>query len=68
MLLNMNLASERRKLVFHIKMARTPEQVRIMTEAVELWLKKAPEDAIVKRAAQQLATIEAWLRNAGKWQ
>jgi hypothetical protein len=62
------MASERRKLVFHVKMARTPEHITVMTEAVERWLEKAPEDAIVKRAAQQLATIEAWLRNAGKWQ
>ncbi len=68
MLLNMSLASERRKLVFHIKIAHTPEQIKVMTELVKLWLEKAPEDTIVKRAARQLATREAWLKKTGKWQ
>jgi hypothetical protein len=62
------MASERRKLVFHVKLARTPEHIRIMAELVDIWLEKVPEDAIVKRAAKQLATREAWLRKVGKWE
>jgi hypothetical protein len=67
MLAGMNLDRERRQLVFHIKTAHTPEQVRTLQAAVQVWLEKDSEDAVIKRAAQELKKKEAWLKMKGEW-
>ena len=67
MLLEMNLERERRQLVFHIKTAHTPEQVRALQAAVQDWLVKNPEDAAIKRACRELKKKEAWLKMKGEW-
>ena len=63
----MNLDQERRKLIFHIKVAQTPEQIEAIQKAVKAWMYKYPEDAVVQRVARELAAKEAWLKTKGKW-
>jgi hypothetical protein len=67
MLPRMNLDRERRQLVFHIKTAQTPEQIRTAKKAVNAWMFKQSEDTVIRRAARELATKEAWLRTNGQW-
>jgi hypothetical protein len=67
MLLEMNLERERRQLVFHIKTARTQEQVNALKVAVYRWLMTFPEDAVIQRVARELANKEAWLKKEGEW-
>jgi hypothetical protein len=63
----MNLASERRRLIFHIKVAQTPEQIRALKEPVNAWRSRQPEDEVIERAARQLALREFWLKKNGQW-
>jgi hypothetical protein len=67
MLPDVNRTSKRRKLVFGANTAQTPEQVRYMREVVDGWLRRHPDDEIVKRAARQLDRSEDWLKDAGEW-
>jgi N-glycosylase/DNA lyase len=67
MLSVMNLDRERRQLIFHIKAAQTPEQIRAAKKAVKAWMYKYPEDAAVERATRELAKKEAWLKIKGEW-
>jgi hypothetical protein len=67
MLLAMNLDRERRQLIFHIKAAQTPDRVRAVKATVKTWLNKYPEDAVIERAARELAKKEAWLKMKGEW-
>jgi hypothetical protein len=67
MLPRMYLDRERRQLGFHIKTAQTPEQIRIAKKAVKAWMFKQPDDAVIQRAARELATKEAWLRTNSQW-
>jgi hypothetical protein len=66
-LLEMNVHRERRQLVFHIKTARTQEEIRKVEGTVKLWLEKWPEDPVIQRAARELANKEAWLKKKGEW-
>jgi hypothetical protein len=66
-LLEMNVERERRQLVFYIKTAQTQEQITNLEGAVKTWLKSSPEDAVIQRAARELANKEAWLKKNGKW-
>jgi hypothetical protein len=63
----MNIDHERRQLIFHIKVAQTPDRVRPVKAAVKTWLEKEPEDAAVKSAARELQKKEAWLKMKGEW-
>jgi hypothetical protein len=63
----MNVHRERRQLVFHIKTARTQEEIRKVEGAVKSWLKEWPEDAVIQRAARELANKKAWLKEKGEW-
>jgi hypothetical protein len=67
MLLEMNVESERRQLVFLIKTARIPEKIRNLKGTVKGWLNEWPEDVVIQRAARELANKEAWLKKNGKW-
>jgi hypothetical protein len=67
MLLEMNVERERRELVFHIKTARTQEQIRIVEGTVKSWLNEWPEDTVIQRAARELANKKAWLQEKGEW-
>jgi hypothetical protein len=67
MLLKMNVHRERRQLVFHIKTARTQDQIEALKGIVKNWLKSWPEDAIIQRTARELANKEAWLKMKGEW-
>ncbi len=62
-----NLISDRRRMVFYVNTAQTPEQIRSVRGAVEAWLQRHPEDKIVQRADRQLKSAEDRLRKAGKW-
>ena len=55
----MNVERERLQLVFYIKTAQTPEQIRNLKGTVKSWLKTWPEDAVIKRATRELANKEA---------
>jgi hypothetical protein len=67
MLLEMTVERERLQLVFYIKTAQTPEQIRNLKGTVKSWLKTWPEDAVIKRATRELANKEAWLKRNGEW-
>jgi hypothetical protein len=66
-LLEMNVESERRQLVFLVKIARTPEKIRNLEGTVKGWLKEWPEDVVIQRTARELANKEAWLKKNGQW-
>jgi hypothetical protein len=63
----MNVERERLQLVFYIKTAQTLEQIRNLKGTVKSWLKTWPEDAVIARAARELASKEAWLKRRGEW-
>jgi hypothetical protein len=63
----MNLESERRRLIFHLKVAHTPQQIRALKAPVNAWRSRQPEDAVIERAARQLALSEFWLKKNGQW-
>jgi hypothetical protein len=65
--LPVNLISNRRRMVFSVNTAQTPEQIRAVRGAVDNWLRRHPEDKIVQRAGRQLDISEDRLRKAGKW-
>jgi hypothetical protein len=67
MLLKMNVHRERRQLVFHIKTARTQDQIEALKGIVKNWLKSWPEDAVIQRVARELVNKEAWLKMNGEW-
>jgi hypothetical protein len=62
-----NLISERRRMMFYVNTAQTPEQIRTVRSAVDTWLRRHPNDKIVQRAGRQLKRAEDRLRKAGKW-
>jgi hypothetical protein len=66
-LLEMNVESERRQLVFLIKTAQTQEKIRNLKGTVKGWLKEWPEDAVIQRAARELVNKEVWLKKKGEW-
>jgi len=47
MLLYVTLISKRRKIMFAVYTAQTPEQIEAVREAVDAWLRRDPEDKIV---------------------
>jgi hypothetical protein len=63
----MSYISQRRRLVFHVNIAQTPEQIRAVKGHVKNWQKKFPKDKIVEKASRQLAKTEEWLKTNGKW-
>ena len=67
MLPSVNLISNRRRMVYHVYIAQTPEQIRAVRGSVDAWLRRHPKDTIVQRAARQLKISEDRLREAGKW-
>jgi hypothetical protein len=67
MLAHVSMISNRRRIVFHVNTAQTPEQIKAVRVAVDTWLRRHPEDKIVQRAGRQLERAEEWLREAGKW-
>jgi hypothetical protein len=67
MLPDVNKTSNRRQIVFCANTAQTPEEIRYVRELVAAWLRRHPEDEIVKRAARQLDRSEDRLRKAGEW-
>ena len=64
---DVNQTSKRRQIVFGAYTANTPEQIRLVRQAVDDWLRRHPDDEIVQRAARQLDRSEARLREAGEW-
>jgi hypothetical protein len=65
MLLEINVPRERRELVLHIKTALTQEQVKALKGAVQCWLERCTEDAVIQRVARELANKKAWLKKKG---
>ena len=64
---SVNLISNRRRMMFYVNTAQTPEQIKNVRGAVDTWLRRHPEDKIVQRADRQLKRLEDRLRKAGKW-
>ncbi len=64
---HVNPISNRRKMMFYVNTAQTPEQIRSLRSAVDTWLRRHPDDKIVQRASRQLNRAEDRLRKAGKW-
>ncbi len=67
MLVVVNQTSRRRKLVFYVNVAKTPEQIMYARVLVADWLRLHPEDGGVKRAGRQLQRSEDQLRQVGEW-
>jgi hypothetical protein len=66
MLPDVNKTSKRRQIVFCANTAQTPEEIRYVRDAVDAWLRRDPDDEIVKRAARMLDRAEDRLRQAGE--
>ena len=67
MLPDVNQMSKRRQIMFGANTAHTPEQIRLVRQAVADWLRQHPDDEIVRRAARKLDRSEDRLRKAGEW-